>query len=298
QTIIFALILILLGTGVLVARHNLKVGRGDRRGALRLSLYTLLLFLAIWFLAASHVPSLVGEWRMVQQALGFGLYLGGLVWIFYIAVEPFVRRRWPGALVSWTRLTAGRLTDPLVGRDILVGCVAGAAVTLLTLLDYYLGPTLGGAPPPRPLPSSLGALLSVRGFVYTVLGFQLNAVINGMIMVASFFFFLALLRRQWLATTAVLILGTSLFVVVIGSGSLPLDIAVYGACAGIMLTTVMRFGLLSLIAAFFILYQGFPLTYDSGQWYFGGTVMTLCLAAGLGLYGFLVSRRGRGFRLA
>ena len=60
----------------------------------------------------------------------------------------------------------------------------------------------------------------------------------------------------------------------------------------------MRFGLLSLIAALFLLYQAFPLTYDSGQWYFGGTVVTLCLYAGLGLYGFLVSRRGRGFGLA
>ncbi len=290
QTIWLVFVAVLLGTGVLVARHNLKLGRGDRRGALRVSLYTLLLFVVVWVLVASHVPSLVGEWKLIQRALGLGLYIGGLVWIFYIAVEPFVRRRWPGALVSWSRLMAGRLTDPLVGRDILVGSLAGAAVSLLSLVDYFLAPMLG-APTPRPIPSNLASLLGVRYFVAQIAGFQLNAVLNGMVLIAFFFFFLALLRRQWLTTAAMLILGTTLIVSALGSGNLPLDVALFGLCTAILLAAVMRFGLLTLIAAFFVLYQAYPITFDTKQWYFGGTVLTLCLYAGLGLYGFLVSRR-------
>ena len=39
----------------------------------------------------------------------FSPYLFWLVlfWILYIAIEPFVRRRWPQILVSWTRLLSG-----------------------------------------------------------------------------------------------------------------------------------------------------------------------------------------------
>ena len=297
QTVTLSFVVVLLGTGVLVARHNLKVGRGDRRGALRVSMYALLLFLAVWILAASHVPSLVGEWRLIQRALALGLYVGGLVWIFYIALEPFVRRRWPGALVSWTRLTAGRFRDPLVGRDLLIGFVAGAAVSFFLSVDYLLTPILGGSPP-RPFPSDLGSLLGVRYFVAQIAATQLNAILNGMIVVALFFFFLWFLRRQWLATAAVMIVATALFVAAAGAGNLALDVALFSLCSAIMLATLMRFGLLSLIAAFFMLYQGFPLTFDPRQWYFGGSTVMLALYAGLGLYGFLVSRRGRGFSLA
>lgn len=43
----------------------------------------------------------------------------------YLAIEPAMRRRRPQALVSWTRLLAGEIRDPLVGRDLLVGAFDG-----------------------------------------------------------------------------------------------------------------------------------------------------------------------------
>ena len=52
----------------------------------------------------------------------------------YVALEPFVRRRWPVILVGWSRLLAGNYQDPLVGRDFLIGCVFG----VLTALLHYL----------------------------------------------------------------------------------------------------------------------------------------------------------------
>jgi len=42
-------------------------------------------------------------------------------WIFYIALEPFVRRRWLELIISWSRLMAGDFRDPLVWRDVPVG---------------------------------------------------------------------------------------------------------------------------------------------------------------------------------
>ncbi len=47
------------------------------------------------------------------------------MWLFYVALEPIVRRTWPGVLISWSRVLAGRLRDPLVGHHLLVGVLAG-----------------------------------------------------------------------------------------------------------------------------------------------------------------------------
>jgi hypothetical protein len=40
-----------------------------------------------------------------------------LLWIIYLALEPYLRRFWPHSLLGWSRLFAGRLRDARVGRD-------------------------------------------------------------------------------------------------------------------------------------------------------------------------------------
>ncbi len=49
-----------------------------------------------------------------------------------ISLEPLLRRVWPRTLISWTRLLSGYVRDPLVGRDVLIGMLAG--VTVMTPL--------------------------------------------------------------------------------------------------------------------------------------------------------------------
>ena len=44
-----------------------------------------------------------------------------------------MRRNWPQALVSWTRLLRRRAGDPLVARDLLIGAAAGTTTRLLDL---------------------------------------------------------------------------------------------------------------------------------------------------------------------
>jgi hypothetical protein len=46
---------------------------------------------------------------------------------FYLALEPYIRRTWPELLVSWTRTLSGEFNDPLVGRDVFLGILFGAA---------------------------------------------------------------------------------------------------------------------------------------------------------------------------
>jgi hypothetical protein len=47
--------------------------------------------------------------------------------VFYLALEPYIRRTWPELLVSWTRTLSGEFNDPLVGRDVFLGILFGAA---------------------------------------------------------------------------------------------------------------------------------------------------------------------------
>ena len=53
------------------------------------------------------------------------------VWLFYLGIEPAVRRRWPQLLVGWTRLLDGRWRDPLVGRAVLSGLLFALVVLVL-----------------------------------------------------------------------------------------------------------------------------------------------------------------------
>src|SRR5207249_1641223 len=55
-------------------------------------------------------------------------------WLIYLGVEPFLRRRWPHRLIGWTRLLEGRFADPLVGREVLLGFLAGAGIALASCI--------------------------------------------------------------------------------------------------------------------------------------------------------------------
>ena len=70
-----------------------------------------------------HVASPEGELVFGANYLVRSLAIAFRVWLYYVALEPFVRRLWPDVLISWSRLLSGRLQDPLVGRDLLIGCL-------------------------------------------------------------------------------------------------------------------------------------------------------------------------------
>ena len=76
---------------------------------------------------------------LLEPGLGFAAYQSLIVAFFYLALEPVVRKRWPWRLVSWNRLLSGRLRDPLVARDILIGLAAGT-VFIIALVHEVAGP--------------------------------------------------------------------------------------------------------------------------------------------------------------
>ena len=120
---------ILIGAAIL-ARRNIREGRGDRRGAVRLAAYMSAVLMALW-VCQVHVAATLGLFALFLLAVCTSVFYGVLLWTVYLALEPFVRRHWPRVLVSWTNVLTGRASDPVVGRDALIGVALGIWFALL-----------------------------------------------------------------------------------------------------------------------------------------------------------------------
>ena len=122
-------LLILVGAGFLAMR-NIRDGRGDRRGAIRLGLYMTAVLLALW-ICNVHLVADVLVIVTFLVAVCTAVFYGVLIWTLYLALEPLVRRHWPQVLVSWTNVLTGRAADPVVGRDVLIGVALGVWFSVL-----------------------------------------------------------------------------------------------------------------------------------------------------------------------
>src|SRR5439155_26967273 len=124
-----------------LAHRTLRLGRADRRGAFRLALCVFLPWLPVWALTTDYVSFRTG-FRTLEEAAAWALFVS----VGYMALEPSFRRRWPWRIISWNRLLAGRLRDPLVGRDVLIGGLVGVVLVLVIELPR-LGDSRLGCPP-------------------------------------------------------------------------------------------------------------------------------------------------------
>jgi hypothetical protein len=124
-----------------LARRNLQAGRGDRVGAIRLAATIgIMSAMGAELMAHSHT-SAIG--MSFLQGIGTGV----LACVFYLGVEPAMRRLWPRLLITSTRLLAGQWRDPLVGRAVLAGFLVGMYESPpKTPIIYYLLGRAGGAP--------------------------------------------------------------------------------------------------------------------------------------------------------
>ncbi|HEY3473059.1 MAG TPA: protein kinase, partial [Anaerolineales bacterium] len=184
---IFRMILIvaIVTLGVLLARHNLRSGRGDRRGAFRLAAFAFMLGQVSWLIGFSHVPTQAEFDSFFRSLVGWS-FTAILLWLLYISLEPYVRRRWPHRLISWSRLLAGEWRDPFVGRDILIGGLCGVASGLLIMSSKVL-PGWFQLPEPTPYNIILSRLLGTRT---AVSGFLSQDIILALTLGLGFLFLL------------------------------------------------------------------------------------------------------------
>lgn len=122
---------LLVGAGSM-AWNNLRQGRCDRRGAARIAVFAFLLAMGSRGLTAEHVAS-YWELHVALSGLGVAALMAAMFWSLYIAIEPYVRRNWPDALISWTRLQTGRHRRIGVVRclRLVSGTCSGASLALL-----------------------------------------------------------------------------------------------------------------------------------------------------------------------
>jgi Protein kinase domain len=280
---------VLIG-GVLIARHNVRLGRADGRGALRLGSFIFSAFLINWALRGHHIASL-GEIDLFIIALSWGLLWSAIVALLYLALEPYVRRKEPQTLISWSRLLAGRFQDPLVGQHLLTGTLYGVALVLFEVSDNFIFPWLGKLPP-VPNIGQTETLLGVR----VVAGILVGNVAFWVLYALGVFFVLFLLRlvlrKDWL----VAIVAVSLFSASSLGGEYPLlDFVFTGLIWLSILTVLKRFGLLALVTGLVVqnVLILFPVTTHLSRWYAASAMTGLAFFAAVAFYGFQMARAGQ-----
>ena len=196
------LLVVLCVVASALAYRNLSLGRGDRRGAFRLALGLASLATASWALRAHHVADPTGEIAGFTRGAGFSVLVASLLWLFYLALEPYVRRLRPWTLVSWTRLLSGDVRAGVVGRDVLVGLTFGTGLTLVSLASRMLLIWVGEPERPPDL-VALDTLLSTRQLLSYVAGIPVSATLAGLALLLLFLILRLLTRRDWIAGSLV-----------------------------------------------------------------------------------------------
>jgi serine/threonine-protein kinase len=275
------LFLLAIAVAAFVAWRNLHTGRGDRRGALRLALY-LGGMRFLWFLGAHHVLA-SGETDLLVGHLAWSCYRVCVVWIFYLAFEPYARRLWPSMMVSWVRLLGGRWRDALVGRDVLIGFALGIAAALALQTAPWLAIRLGlESPMPDTDIWTLEPLLGPRHALVSMAALHTQSVLGVFTLVTILLVLRILLRRTWLAASIVSIMV--LFIVHLDGGNRALSIAGITAMLLLLWLSLFRFGFLCLVATFSTMMNvgSIPLFVHAAPWYLGVTVLQLAVAAAIG----------------
>ena len=232
----------------------------------------------------THV-SPADEVALFAGMFGRTLVDGMMLWLIYLALEPWVRRLSPWRWIGWSRFLEGRWRDPLVGRDVLLGVLSGIGAAIVTCLLQGL-PFWFGWPANYQVvwawdtPFTEGA-----GTIFLETQYALQVSLR-----QFFFFFILFLicRRSWLAATLALLLWHSWL---IAGKDAWLEILGSLIFYGLGLFILLRFGFLAYVGYCFtkLMLDDMPVTTDLSAWYATVSTLTLLIIAGLALYGFLVA---------
>ena len=285
RAVVILIVVGLVVTGAFLAKRNTHLGRGDRRGAFRLALTLFGLGMGSLLLGAHHVADVALEILLLGRAAGLVMLVAGLIWLFYLALEPYVRRLRPWTLISWARLLGGGWRDAVVGRDSLIGMVWGALVAAALLAAQRL-PALIGQPAAPPTGGDADALARTSRLLADVVSLPIHSTLVGLCILLLFLVLRFVFRRDVLAAAALVALLTALEVAQEETAwvMVPVAIVVYVAYAVLLL----RFGVLSAIAGFFTLdlLIDLPLLPDPGSWMGSAAVLVVPLLILLAVLAF------------
>jgi hypothetical protein len=295
---------------VLLALRNLRLGRGDRRGAMRLSMF---------LLAAGAVSNALetGDFTVLNRGPSIVVFVPAFAWVLYIALEPHIRRVWPETIIGWSRLLAGGVRDPLVGRDVLVGVLVAIADAVILGLHTQLRQWFG-----RPSPFPVGAssnpfdgmvassdlLMGGRYMLSRIVGTVMSITSWSSVMLTFLLLFAlcVLFRRRALAVASVIALFTAAYVVTHGGWLLAyapadhlapsaVEIALFAVIHTAVVLVAVRFGLLTMLVASFVslLLTVTPMTVDPSLPYATASIVVAATTIILAAYGWQTALAGR-----
>ncbi len=278
--------------GALIAVLNIRAGRWDRRGATRLAIVAFVLCFSSQVIGSHHPLSAEEEVRGFFSSVAYAATRALMTWLLYVAIEPFIRKLHPSLLVSWSRMFAGRVSDPAVGRDVLVGlAVVALQVALFGIWFWARGVrgcilpiwALVGGETPLTTASSLAITLRLPVVsVGSTLGFLLTYVVMR--------WMLGRFKRG-----AIVLLWVAIFLFMFGGYTTGQEFLDRIVMAGIPATAFAylagRHGLLAFVTFAFVseVFLFTMVTLNPTDWYFAPTAILVVLIASLTVFGVRTS---------
>jgi serine/threonine-protein kinase len=285
-----------LAAAMLLARHNLRSNRADRRSAARLAAVCLIGQVAAWALGGHHRSPSPEEVNSFFRVFGNILFQAAILWVLYVALEPFGRRFWPDGLLGWTRLFAGHVRDPRIGREILIGAALGGALMLVDLFRG-LAPYIIGVPPGPPSLGEAVRALAGPGTLALVWADQLFSSVQFALLIAMMFVGLRLVvRRTWIAV----VVGLVVLTIAVMNNARPGDVLwIYAVgqllAIGVITLAIFRFGLLVTTVAMFVdnIPSAVPIVLHGPGWAAMPANLSIALVLAIVSFGFYAARAGQ-----
>lgn len=275
---------------ILIVKRNVRQKKGDEPGSWRLANFLYFTFLAMWALEAHHLASL-GEFGTIVLALAWAFLVSTFARMLYFGLEPFVRRRDPHTLIGWARLIGGKIRDPLVGRDVLIGMTYGVLLGVLLSVDNVLLPLLGLLPP-QPGTPFMDSLLGIRQTLGSVFAFTWIFVLYSLAIFFVLFLLRLLVRKDWIAAIVVVFLGA----ITNTGGDYFWSTFLLSAVIWLSIYLVLRrFGLLALVVGLVVqnILVTFPMTMHLSRWYASGAIAGITIIITIALFAFHTALAGQ-----
>jgi len=271
-----------------LAYRNLARGHGDQRGAFRIAVFMFVVQMLIWLLH-SHMAASQGTAGMLFLAICTAVFYAVLVWMIYLALEPYVRRRWPQALLSSSNVLAGKLRDPIVGRDLLLGAAMGASWNLVGLILVSIARTRGAHP-------ELVHTALLQGIRETLGSFALHipgSVRSTLMLILLLFGLRVLFKREWLAGVIFVLLFT--LSNVLQSRQMIVEAIAGLVIYGMIAFVAFRLGVIALAVSVMVIgvLDSIPATANASTWYFGNALFMYLSVIAIAVAGFWTAIRGQ-----
>ena len=280
----------IFGASIAVVRRNRRLKRGDEAGATRLAGFISMTVLLVWLLRAHHIAA-VGEVNIAMVGIAWATLVAALARLLYLALEPYVRRHDPHTIITWSRLIAGKIRDPLVGRDVLIGAAYGVLVAIFESFDNYLLPWTGKLPPMPNVPAS-ETLLGARHAFGAVLQYVWVYVLYSLMVFFLLFLLRLVVRKDWIAGFVIVFLGA----VTNTGGDYPAWTFIASAVIWLSIYFVLRrFGLVAVTTGLVIqnILIVFPITAHFDRWYAAGALTGIIVIAAIAVWAFREALAGQ-----